>query len=383
MLRAVLPFPVPCLSFLCLSTLYLAPLCLSPCLSAQRTLAEIQRQFVEDLNKLGGGNPSREQRHELLGSHCKQLQSFLDSEARGDDRWNGRLMLADFQLARDDDAAAAVTLRSIDAKAAPALVLITAATMAQHLNLRESRDAWIDAALAKAAPLPERLAMARLLMLVLHEVERSEKLFSEALSGAPDDEQKALVRWHRADALRDREDLPDNTGFEELEKLANDLPKTYWGDVARDRLRATRLQVGDEAIAFRAKARSGADIHSTELLGKALVLAFWSATDMDTPMLVTTLRQLQKQFGPTLLVVGVCLDRDDAAIGAAVKQLDIDFPVVGNGKGIETDVALRWFVEGPVIQVVDKNGKVAGLGLHAGTADGRTELGEVVARACK
>ncbi|HEX5053823.1 MAG TPA: TlpA disulfide reductase family protein [Planctomycetota bacterium] len=357
--------------------------CLSPGLLAQGSLADLQRQFGEQMRQLGGGKATREQQAELRDRQTRQLQQFLADQARGDDRWNGRLMLADFQLSRDDDTGAAATLRSIDADAAPALLLVSAATMAQHLNLRDLRDAWIKAASTKKAPPADRLAMARLLMSVLHEVEAGEKVFAAALAEATDDEQRALVRWHRADALRDREDLPDNAAFEELEKLANDLPKTYWGDVAKDRLRATRLQVGDDAIAWRARTRAGKELGSAELLGKAIVLAFWSAGDMDLPTLVSTMRQLQQQYGPALVVIGVCLDRDDDAIGAAVKERGIDFPVVGNGKGVLTDLALRWFVEGPTIHIIDKNGKIAGLGLHVGTVDSRAEIAEVVARACK
>ena len=77
----------------------------------------------------------------------------------------------------------------------------------------------------------------------------------------------------------------------------------------------------------------------------------------------------------------ICLDRDPARIEADVKQLGITFPVVGDGKGIEQDIALRWFVEGPVVHVIDAKGKVAGLGLHAGTADGRAQLSEVIEHA--
>jgi peroxiredoxin/CheY-like chemotaxis protein len=362
--------------------LLLLLLALCPAVNAQRTLADVQRQFAAAVQRLGP-RPTREQQEELRRSLIPQLRTFLDQEAKGDDRWNGRLMLADFQLSLGDGKEAAATLRSIDAGEAPALVLLTGATMAQHVGLTEQRDAWVAAAVGKPAPLPDRLAMARLLLGVLHEPARSEELFAAALAAAGSDEEKALVRWHRADAMRDIEDpAKENLPFEELEKLAAELPGTYWGGVAKDRLRATRLRVGDEAIAFRAKTRDGAEIGSQGLLGKTVVLVFWSASDQDTPRLLTLLGQLRTRCGGKLAVVGVSLDRSDEAIGAAVKSLGIDFPVVGDGKGIETDVALRWFVEGPVVHVVDARGKVAGLGLHVGTTAGRTELVDLVERCC-
>jgi peroxiredoxin len=318
-----------------------------------------------------------------LSRQIKHLATFVADEAKGDDRWNGRLMLADLQLASGDRKAAAATLKDIDDKAAPALLLVTAATMAQHLELTTQRDAWIGAALGKEAPLPDRLAMARVLTTVLNEVERGEGVFTAALAAASTDEEKALVRWHRADALRDREDLPENAAFQELEKLAADLPKTYWGDVAKDRLRRTTLKIGDEAIPFRAITREHGEITSESLRGKTVVLVFLATSDLDTPKLLEVLRQLQKICGDKLAILGVCLDREEATIAAAVKNLRIDFPLVGDGKGIQTDVALRWFAEGPVVHVIDANGKVAGLGLHAGTADGRAELQETVERAAR
>ena len=353
---------------------------LTPFTTAQRSLAEVQQQFIAESRQLGP-EPTRAQRDELLGRQVGQLRTYVESEAKGDDRWNGRLMLADLLLARGDRAAAGAALQSIDAEAAPAMVLITAAAMAQHLNLQPQREAWIRAALGKQPPLSDRLAMARMLVTVLREVGRGENLFATALAGATDDEERALVRWHRADAMRDREELPENAAFEELEKLAADLPKTYWGDVAKDRLRATQLKPGDAAIAFQAKSRTGEELSSRQLAGKAIVLVFWSSSDMDTPKLVETVKELRKRCGEKLAVVGICLDRDPATIAAAVQQLGIDFPVVGDGKGVEADIPLRWFVEGPVVHVIDAAGKIAGLGLHAGTADGRAELTEIVERA--
>jgi peroxiredoxin len=357
---------------------------ISATLPAQRTLAELQQQFAAEARQLDGQQASAEQREQLLARHAGRLEQFLAGTAAGDDRWNGRLMLADLQLARGDRTKASSVLAGIDPDAAPALLLVTAATMAQHLQATSLRDRFVKAALAKdGVPLADRLAMGRLLSTVLHEVERGDELFAKALAEAKDDEQRAFVRWHRADALRDREDLPDNAAYEELEKLAKDLPDTYWGGVARDRLRATQLKAGDEAIDFRATTRDGKTFTLAEQRGKAVVLAFWSRADRDTPSLVATLEELERMHEGQVAVLGICIDRDADATAAAVQQLGIDFPVVADGKGTETDAALRWFVGSTVVHVVDTAGKVARLGLHAGTADGRKELHDAVAGALK
>lgn len=354
-------------------------LCLS--LPAQRTLAELQQTFAREAQQLAQKQPEHEQMLQLLGDQIARLQKFVTTVASGDDRWNGRLMLCDLNLARDDKKGAMAALVAIDKAEAPALLLVTGATLAQRLGMGDLRGEWIEAALGKPAPLPDQLAMARLLSTVLVEVAKGDALFQKALAAAPDDEQRAFVRWHRADAMRDREDLPENAGFDELEKLAKDLPATYWGNVAKDRLRATMLRPGDDGIDVTTRTSDGATWKLAEQRGKAVVLVFWSAADQDMPALLGQLRDAKKDHADKLVVFGVCLDRDPAAIPAAAKALGIDFPFAGDGQGILHDVALRWFVEGPTVHVLDAAGKVVALGQHAGTQDARNDLRAAIDRA--
>lgn len=357
---------------------------LAAALPAQSTLAELQQRFVKESQALdASGAGAGERRDALLARHTDELRTFVTTVAAGDDRWNGRLMLADLLLARRNREAAIAALRGIDGKQAPALLLATAATMAQHLGLKTLRDEWVAAARGKDAPLNDRLAMARMLMTVLQEIPAGEEIFAQALAAASDDEQRAFVRWHQADALRDREDLPENAAFEELEKLAKDLPATYWGGVAKDRLRASQLQPGDAAIDVRGATLAGGRFALAETQGKAVVLAFWSLGDRDLPALVAELKALRAAHGDALAVVAIALDRDVAATKAAIASLGFDAMHLADGKGVQTDAALRWFVEGPTVHVVDAAGKVGALGQHAGTDDARAELRDAVAAAVK
>ena len=351
--------------------------------TAQQTLAEVEQKFRAEMQQLAANSPSAEQRQQLFARQATALRAFLTDTAKGDDRWNGRLMLADLEMMRGEPQAAIAALRGLDAAAAPALVLVTAATMAGHLRMAKERDAWIAAAIAKPAPLEDRLAMARLLMNAMHDVARGEKLFGDALLAATDDEQRAYVRWFRADALREREDLPDNAAFDELEKLAKDLPDTYWGGVAKDRHRATQLSIGDPAIEFHATTLAGEPASLAAQRGKVVVLAFWTQADYDTPGLVALLEQQVRAHPDTVCVYGICLDRQPDEIKKAVRELGIDFPVIGDGKGPLGDAALRWFVEGPVVQVVDRGGRIAALGLQTGTADGKQQLTDVIEHALR
>lgn len=351
-------------------------------LNAQQTLRELEMRFRGEMQQLDATSPSRQQQDDLFDRHVKELRTFLSEDAAGDDRWNGRLWLTELELIRGKSQEAVEALKGIDAEQAPAMILISGATLAQRLNLVSLRDEWVKKAVAKDAPLLDRMAMARLLMTVLHEIKHGEDLFATAIANAKDDEEKSLVMWHRADALRDREDLPENTGFDELEKLAKALPNTYWGSVAKDRLRFTRLKVGDDGIAISGKTITGEPFATADQRGKAVVLAFYTAADYDTPRLVALLSDLLQKH-KDLCVVGICLDRDVDGIKQAIKDLGIQFPVIGDGKGPGGDAALRWFAEGPVVHVLDKAGKVAGLGQQAGTNDGRTVLLEVIERALR
>ena len=77
---------------------------------------------------------------------------------------------------------------------------------------------------------------------------------------------------------------------------AKALPKTYWGSVAKDRLRATRLNIGDEAIPIVGKTTSGASFSSTAMRGKPLVAMFYTASDFDTEPLLKLLKEQREKI---------------------------------------------------------------------------------------
>lgn len=347
------------------------------------TFAALQLRFRKEAQQLTvPGLPSRAEQDQLLKRHIGELAAFV-ARARGDDQWNGRLMLADLQLVAGNRDAARQTLAAIDPELAPPLLLVSAAAMAPHVGLPDRREPWLEKALARPAPTEDRLAMARLITLNLYDAKRGDAVFAAELAAAKDDETRALVRFHKADTWRDREDLPDNAGWEELEKLAKDLPQTYWGKVATDRFRAVQMRNGDPAIDFVAKTRDGREVSLRGAAGKVLVMAFWVVDDRDNAALWAELRALQKQHGEQVQIVAFNLDRELEMVDKAITEQRIDVPVVADGKGVLGDVALRWFTEGPGIHVVGKDGKVAGLRMFLGTADGRREFTDTVAAALR
>lgn len=349
-----------------------------------RTLQQLQQAFEQQgraMFKDASANPTREQQQALLQRQVAELQAFVQREAKGDDRWNGRLMLADMQqmLGRREGALAA--LKEIDPRAAPPLIVLTGADLATRLGDQELRKTMIEAALQRPAPLAERMAMARVLMTLLREVKRGEAMIDQALAEAKDDEAKAEVRWHRAEALREREDLGDNPFFEELDKLSKELPNTRWGGIARDRVKASKFAPGQPAIPFTAELLGGGKFDLGEHQEQVVVLAFWAAQGPGAVELSEALKVLRKAGGKDLFVLGIGIDPDPKAFALAAQKL-ADWPQVCDGQGYHGDLFLRYGIETvPTVLVIGRGGTVAGLNLHASNADARSELNEVVRKA--
>lgn len=360
-----------------------ALLFLGALLPAQESFARLQQRFGMQWEQLQRAEaPTREQRIALMEQQERELTAFLE-QAGGDDRWNGRLMLADIRIGRGNRKGAVEALSAIDRSEASGLLLLTAAEMAQRLQDKALRASLVEAAMKRPAPLEERMAMARVLMTLLREVPLGEKLIADALAAAKDDETRAEVRWHQCDAIREREDLEENSYYVALEKLAKELPDTYWGGVARDRLAASRFAPGSEAIAFTATATDGTGLGLAAMAGKPVALCFLAVMDPSTAELLQLVETVRKET-PDLQVVGISVDADAALVAARAKELALRFPLVCDGRGWMADLALRHHVEtAPTIIVLDRKGRISALNLHGGGKDGEAELREAVRRAAK
>lgn len=358
-------------------------LCLTAMLPAQESFARLQQRFGMQWEQLQRTEqPTREQRNALMEQQERELTAFLE-QASGDDRWNGRLMLADIRTGRGNRAGALAALKQVDAGEASALLLLTAAEMADRLKDKELRASLIAAAMKRPAPLEERMAMARVLMTLLREVALGEQVIAEALAAAKDDETRAEVRWHQCDAIREREDLEENSYYVALEKLAKELPDTYWGGVARDRIKASQFTPGSESIPFTATATDGSKLALSAMAGKPVALCFLATMDPATPELLALVEAVRKET-PDLQVVGISVDADAALVTARAKELGLRFPLVCDGRGWMADLALRYHVEtAPTLIVLDRKGRISALNLHGNGRDGETELREAVRRAAR
>lgn len=351
---------------------------------AQRTLEELKRTFGAQRDELYADKklPTQAQEEALRQQQQKALEQFLTQEAKGNDRWLGALYLAEMRMRQRDRDGAKQALLSIDAEAAPAMVLLNTADQFARLGDKARRDALVQKALAKPCSLEERLDLAEVLMTLLREVAAGEKIFADALAAATDDEARAAVRWRYAETLRGREDLPENAYFDALEKLAKELPSTYWGSVARDRNLASQFKLGSDSIAFRATTTENTKVESTALRGRAVLLVFWHSGEDHAKGLVAAVQTLRKQHGDDLFVLGIALDEDPQAFRKAATQLGATFLQVCDGKGAATDLAVRYGVEiTPTMLAIDRKGRIAGLNLHVDTQDARDEVAAALQRA--
>ena len=170
--------------------------------------------------------------------------------------------------------------------------------------------------------------------------------------------------------------------FDALEKLAKELPKTYWGSVAHDRNLASQFKLGSDAIPFHVTTTENTKVESQALRGRAVLLVYWDSAQEHAQGVVAAVQALRKQHGEDLFVLGIALDQDANAFRKAATQLGATFLQVCDGKGVATDLALRYGVEiAPTMIVLDRKGRIAGLNLHVDTKDARDELAEAMQRA--
>ena len=106
--------------------LFLIPLTvLTSTAISQASLAQLEQRFSRDRDQLyaEGRRPSAEQELKLTAQHTEQLKTFLEQGASGDDRWSGRMLLADLYLMQRQRDQAKEALQSIDvAEASPVLL---------------------------------------------------------------------------------------------------------------------------------------------------------------------------------------------------------------------------------------------------------------------
>lgn len=352
----------------------------------RRDLATIQQQFDQRRAELLKAGASAQQQRELMEELATELASFAKHEAKGAERAEAQLVLAHVLHGIDASDRAKEALRAIEPAQAGPVLLVHAAELAGILGLGEQRTAWIDAAVARTdAPREQRAEMATLLLTRLQEIDKGKQVFARMLEQAKDDEARAEVRWLEASATREREDLPDGAYDEALSKLAEEFPGTRYGSIARDRLAARELRVGTKPPALSLVDLDGKPVSLADYRGKVLLLDFWASWCVPCRRAAPFLRTLQQNYGDDgFAILSISVDEDTAAARDAIRADQMTWRHVHDGKGWNTEAALRYGVESvPHKLLLGRDGMIAALHVFAGDEQGQQDLEAAVRKALR
>jgi hypothetical protein len=360
----------------------IAVLSILAALRAQGGFAELKTRLDAERDALVRAKDGRlafDDVQKLATSAAAQLERFL-AASQGDDAANARLMLANVWLDVGKTDAAKSALLGFDPAATAPLALVAAAELAARIGDDALRERLTVAAVDAEAPLEQRMALAIFLATRLVDLPRAEGIFAAAKDAAKDDETRAHVAWYRVNCTRAREDVEEDAWLEELKALEKAYPKTYWGGVARDRLRALESKPGDAAIPFAGTSLDGQRVALTELAGKVVLVEFWGERAERAGPFLAKLHADYAERG--LVIVGVAAVEDRARATALASSTGRVWPQLFDGRGLATDLALRFGVERlPELLLIDRQGKLAVTSAWIDDADGRTELRDAIERA--
>jgi len=356
----------------------------APAQPAESPLRALHDSYQQDRMKLVRAGGGFEEQRTLTETFVSKLDDFLENRARGNDRFNARLMLVDYLLSLGHRDRAISTLRKLDPESAPAMTLVGAAQFAGYLELESERTAWIEAAVAKNEPLELRMSLAMQLMTRLLEIDRAKQIFDRALAEAKNDEDRARVRWFIAAANREREDLPEGSYDAELEKLSKEYPNTYFGRVATDRIAARSLKVGADAVPLTGRDLEGNTVTLLDdYKGKVLMLDFWASWCGPCRKTAPALAKLHAKYNARgFEILGVAFDEKREDVKRGMAELGISWRQIWDGKGPMTDAGLRYSVDMPPrMLLIGRDGKVAALNLYPIDEHGVSETEQAIIKA--
>jgi peroxiredoxin len=105
----------------------------------------------------------------------------------------------------------------------------------------------------------------------------------------------------------------------------------------------------------------GATIDLARYRGKVVALVFWAAESAPSLLWMRDFTTYASEV-PDLKVVGVSLDQDRTDLDAAIKALNIDWPVAFDGKGWQNSIARQLGINAiPTLWLIDRQGTLRAL----------------------
>jgi peroxiredoxin len=140
-------------------------------------------------------------------------------------------------------------------------------------------------------------------------------------------------------------------------------PGTNAAKDAAIKLHADKLEVGDQIVSFDGTLIDGTKVSSTDLIGKVVLLDFFSVSDYDSLAERKKLTQLYESYraqGLEIISVSLDSDADRALVQQAADWFGMDWKIVFDGKGVHTDLAKKYGVQTvPARLLIAADGTVA------------------------
>lgn len=324
-----------------------------------------------------------EGQRKAIGTYVAALKEYLRDEAKGEEKNETRFALVGALLAANDPDEAKTVLKAFAPDKASALSCAGGAFLALQLQLKAEYEAWVKIAIAKKSSFADRMELGVQLMSHLLKPELGAKLFDAAIEAAKNDEDKAQVLWHRARATREREDVPEGSYETALGELAEQLPRTRFGRIAKDRLQAMEFKVGADPLPFAVQTLAGAKFELGGQKGKAVLVFFWLSDDDRCAEAAQVLQKLHSQHREKgLRVLGVSIDEKKKSSVETVRLWKTTFEQAWVQNGWGADLALRYRVEDvPYCLLIGRDGKIAGMNFVLTDEFGRRQLIDAVSKA--
>ncbi|EDM77874.1 thioredoxin family protein [Plesiocystis pacifica SIR-1] len=115
--------------------------------------------------------------------------------------------------------------------------------------------------------------------------------------------------------------------------------------------------VGQAAPALAGQDLSGAPVSLAELRGKVVIVDFWASWCEPCEAAMPTLEGLSRAYGEALVIVGVSVDEDEAAMREFAERVAVSFHLVHD---LDHAIADAWAPpKMPTTYVIDRAGNVA------------------------
>jgi peroxiredoxin len=150
-------------------------------------------------------------------------------------------------------------------------------------------------------------------------------------------------------------------------------PDYVKADEMRTRLKGLQLKSGSPALPLFGRDLEGERTSLSGMKGKVVLLYFFGSYDSAFRKGLKQLNLLHETYKPKgFQILGVSLDKPMEEAKRAVKNLEVKWPVLCDGKGWESDYIDRYAVyRAPFSLVIDQQGRVQGINMKGDTLEAK------------